>query len=46
MADFFVRLVKEKPTGTLGGVIILIFVLVGVFADVLAPIPLMMNKMW
>ena len=37
VADLFVRLVKEKPTGALGGVIILIFVLVGVFADVLAP---------
>ena len=37
VADFFVRLVKEKPMGTLGGVIILIFVLVGVFANVLTP---------
>ena len=37
VTDFFIRLVKEKPLGTLGGVIILIFVLVSVFADVLAP---------
>ena len=37
VADFFIRLVKEKPMGTLGGVIILIVVLVSVFADVLTP---------
>ncbi len=37
VTDFFIRLFKEKPLGTLGGVIILIFVLVSVFADVLAP---------
>ena len=37
VADFFIRLVKEKPMGALGGVILLIFVLVSVFADLLAP---------
>ena len=31
------RLVKEKPLGTVGGVIILIFILVSLFAHVLAP---------
>lgn len=36
-ADFFIRLVKEKPMGTVGGVIVLTLLLVGIFADVLAP---------
>ncbi len=35
--DFFRRLVKEKPLGTVGGVITLILLFVGIFADVLAP---------
>ena len=39
LADFFTRLVKEKPTGTVGGIIILLLFLVGIFADVLAPYP-------
>ncbi len=34
-----VRLVKEKPLGTVGGVIVLILVLTAVFAFVLAPYP-------
>jgi peptide/nickel transport system permease protein len=33
----FIRLVKEKPLGTIGGVIVLILLLTGVFADFLAP---------
>ena len=36
-ADFFIRLWREKPLGTVCGIIVLILVLVAVFADVLAP---------
>ena len=36
-AHFFVRLLKEKPLGTICGIIILLLVLVSIFADVLAP---------
>ncbi len=36
-SDFIVRLVKEKPLGTIGGVIVVIFLLAGIFANVLAP---------
>ena len=36
LATFFVRLVREKPLGLLGGVIVLLMLLCGVFADVLA----------
>ena len=39
LADFFIRLVKEKPLGTAGGIVILILSFVAVFADVLAPYP-------
>ena len=39
LADFFIRLVKEKPLGTVSGIIILILILVAIFADVLAPYP-------
>ena len=39
LADFFVRLVREKPLGTISGIIILILILVAIFADVLAPYP-------
>ena len=38
-ADFFIRLVREKPLGTANGIILLILILVGIFADVLAPYP-------
>ena len=38
-AAFFVRLWKEKPLGTVGGIIVLIFIFVAIFADVLAPYP-------
>lgn len=33
LADFFIRLVKEKRLGTLGGIIVLIMLLTGIFAD-------------
>ena len=39
LADFFIRLVKEKPLGTAGGIVILILSFVAIFADVLAPYP-------
>jgi len=39
LADFFTRLVKEKPLGTASGIIILILILVAIFGDVLAPYP-------
>ena len=37
LAEFFVRLVKEKPLGTACGIIILILILVAIFANVLMP---------
>lgn len=36
-ADFFVRLVRGKPLGMVGGVIVLLLLLTGIFADFLAP---------
>ena len=39
LADFFIRLVKEKPLGTACGIIILILIFVAIFADVLTPYP-------
>jgi peptide/nickel transport system permease protein len=39
LADFVVRLVREKPFGTVGGVITLVLFLTGVLADVLMPYP-------
>ena len=39
LADFFIRLWREKPLGTACGIIILISILVAIFADVLAPYP-------
>ena len=35
--DFFVRLVKEKPLGTVGGIITLVFLVTALFSDFLAP---------
>ena len=35
--DFFVRLVKEKPLGAVGGVIVLLLLFTGIFADFMAP---------
>ncbi|MBA7473941.1 Glutathione transport system permease protein GsiD [subsurface metagenome] len=37
LIGFFVRLVKEKPLGTAGGIITLLLLLTGIFADFLAP---------
>lgn len=37
VADFFIRLAKEKPLGTIGGIIVLLMLLTGIFADLLAP---------
>jgi len=37
LANFFVRLVKEKPLGTVGLVITLLLLFTGIFADFLAP---------
>ena len=37
LADFFIRLVREKPLGTISGIMILILIFIGIFADVLAP---------
>ena len=39
LADFFTRLVREKPLGTISGIIILILIFVAIFGDVLAPFP-------
>ncbi len=37
LVEILVRLVKEKPLGTFGGVIVVILFLVGIFANFLAP---------
>ena len=37
LADFFIRLVREKPLGVVGGVIFSIVLFGGIFADLLAP---------
>jgi peptide/nickel transport system permease protein len=37
LADFFIRLVKEKPLGTLGLVIIVILLFLAIFANLIAP---------
>ena len=39
LADFFIRLWREKPLGTACGIIILILIFVAIFANVLAPYP-------
>ena len=36
-ADFLARLIKTKPLGTVSAVIVLVFFLVGVFANIIAP---------
>ena len=38
-ADFFTRLWREKPLGTFCGIIVLLFILVAIFGEVLAPYP-------
>ena len=37
LVDLFIRLVKEKPLGTVGAVITLLLLLTGIFADFIAP---------
>ena len=37
LAGFFIRLGREKPLGTVSGIVILILILVAIFADALAP---------
>ena len=37
LVDLLIRLVKEKPLGTVGGVIVLLLLVVGILANVLAP---------
>lgn len=37
LGDFFRRLVREKPLGTVGGIIVLLLLFAGIFADFLAP---------
>ena len=37
LADFFTRLVREKPLGTISGIIVLMLIFVAIFADVLMP---------
>ena len=39
LADFFIRLWREKPLGTFCGMIVLILIFVAIFADVLMPYP-------
>lgn len=36
-ADFFTRLVKEKPLGLAGGIVVVILIITAIFAPVLAP---------
>lgn len=36
-ADFFKRMLKEKPVGSLGALIVLLLLLVAIFADFIAP---------
>lgn len=40
LVDLFIRLVKEKPLGTIGLFIVLALFLTGIFADFLAPYPM------
>ena len=42
--DFLVRLVKEKPLGTLGAIITLLLLFTCVFAGVLAPVAGLCSK--
>ncbi len=39
LADFLIRLRREKPLGTACGMIVLILIFVAIFADVVAPYP-------
>ena len=44
LVNFFIRLVKEKPLGTVGGIVTLLLLLTGIFADFIAPYG--MNEAW
>jgi len=44
LVDFWIRLVKEKPLGVVGGIITLLLLFTGIFADFLAPYG--MNETW
>jgi len=44
LVSFLIRLVKEKPLGTVGGIITLLLLFTGIFADFLAPYG--MNETW
>jgi len=44
LVDLMIRLVKEKPLGTIGLVITLLLLFAGIFADFLAPYG--MNETW
>jgi peptide/nickel transport system permease protein len=37
LVNFVIRLVKEKPLGTVGGIITLLLLFIGIFADFIAP---------
>lgn len=37
LVDFLIRLVKERPLGLINGIIVLLFLFIGIFADWLAP---------
>ena len=39
LADFLTRLWREKPLGTISGIIILLLILMAIFADVVSPYP-------
>ena len=39
LADFFIRLWREKPLGIICGIIVLLVIFIAIFADVLAPYP-------
>ena len=44
LVGFLIRLVKEKPLGTVGAIVTLLLLLTGIFADFLAPYG--MNECW
>ena len=46
LTDFFVRLVREKPLGLAGGVIVLMLLFTGIFAGVLAPYDMTEIHIW
>jgi len=39
LTQFFKRLVREQPMGTIGGVIVLLMLFTAIFADLIAPFP-------